>query len=398
MSDSHGAFRILFLSLVCLGIGQSMLFAILPPAADAIGLSPFQVSLIFATSATVWVFMSPRWGRRSDDWGRRPVILIGLLGFGASMALLALMIQVGLWGIWPIAVVYPLMILARCVFALFGSGTGPAAQAYVADRTSISDRTAGVSLVNAAFGLGQTLGPGAGALLAVLGLLAPLYFAAATAVLSALLIWWRLPENGPPLAADEERPPRMSFRDHRVVPFLLVSAALQAVRATTAITLAFFLQAQLSLSATATVQYAGVSFVALAIAGLFTQLVLVQRFKPSARTMMVAGTPFAIAAFVLMVAGSGLAAYLVAQAFLGVGLGLVRPGAAAAASLAVGPKEQGAVAGLTNAIGVVGNIFGPMLGTALFELTPTGPYMLNGALMVLTFGYILTDRRLRAVR
>lgn len=398
MSESRGGFRVLFASLVCLGIGQSMLFAILPPAAGEIGLSAFQVSLIFATSASVWVVMSPRWGRRSDVWGRRPVILVGLLGFGASMALLALTIQIALWQIWPLAVVFPLMILARCIFALFGSGTGPAAQAYVADRTSIAERTAGVSLVNAAFGLGQTVGPGAGALLAAFGLLAPLYFAAATAGLSALLIWWLLPEDRPPVASQDEQAPRMSFRDARVAPFFLVAAALQAVRSTTAITLAFFLQERLSLSASATVQFAGLSFVVLAVAGLFTQLVLVQRFKPTARMMMVYGAPFAIGAFALMVFGEGLGAYLAAQALLGIGLGLVRPGTAAAASLAVGPKEQGAVAGLTNAIGVVGNIFGPMVGTALFELEPTGPYLLNGALMVLTFAYILTNSRVRAVR
>lgn len=398
MVESRRAFRTLFVSLVCLGIGQSMLFAILPPAAGEIGLSAFQVSLIFATSASVWVVMSPMWGRRSDTWGRRPVILIGLLGFGVSMALLAFMIQIGLWHIWPVTVVYPLMILARCVFALFGSGTGPAAQAYVADRTTAEERTAGVSLVNAAFGLGQTVGPGAGALLAVFGLLAPLYFAAIAAGLSALLIWWSLPEDAPPLAVEDQSRERMSFRDSRVVPFFLIAAALQAVRATTAITLAFFLQERLSLTAAETVQYAGASFVVLAIAGLFAQIVLVQRFKPSARTMMVAGTPFAIGSFVLMVIGEGMFAYLIAQALLGVGLGLVRPGTAAAASLAVGPKEQGAVAGWTNSIGVVGNIFGPMLGTALFEFGPTGPYVLNGVLMVLTFAYVLTNARVRAVR
>src|SRR5512147_2702467 len=83
------AFLTLFLCLICVGLGQSMLFAILPPAARSIGLTPFQVSTIFATSAAIWVFVSPMWGRRSDVMGRRPVILIGLLGFAASMVLLA---------------------------------------------------------------------------------------------------------------------------------------------------------------------------------------------------------------------------------------------------------------------------------------------------------------------
>ncbi len=99
-----------------------------------------------------------------------------------------------------------------------------------------------------------------------------------------------------------------------------------------------------------------------------------------------------------MVLGDGLPAYLVAQGLLGVGLGFVRPGTAAGASLSVGPEEQGAVAGLTNALGVVGNLFGPMLGTKLFELDPHGPYVLNAVLMAIAFGYILTNNRIRALR
>ena len=73
------------------------------------------------------------------------------------------------------------------LFAIFGSGTGPAAQAYVADRTSRHDRTAGVALVSAAMGVGETLGPGVGALLAAIDLLAPMYLSAALAVLSAFV-------------------------------------------------------------------------------------------------------------------------------------------------------------------------------------------------------------------
>ena len=76
-------------------MGQSMLFSILPPAAREIGITPFQVSTIFATSASLWVFVSPAWGRRSDRAGRRPVIIIGLLGYALSMALLALVIHIG---------------------------------------------------------------------------------------------------------------------------------------------------------------------------------------------------------------------------------------------------------------------------------------------------------------
>jgi len=392
------AFGLLFGCLVCIGIGQSMLFSILPPAARAIGISPFQVSTIFATSASIWVFVSPMWGRRSDVSGRRMVMLIGLLGYALSMALLATVIKIGTLGLLPPIIIYPLMIASRSVFALIGSGTGPASQAYIADRTSRTERTAGVALVSAAMGLGETVGPGLGAALASIGLLAPIYFSAALAVVSALTIWRFLPEEGPPHAHAAGRPPKMRVGDRRVLPFLLVSTALQSVRATTVITLAFFLQDTLQLTAQQTVRYSGVGFVTLAVSGLFAQLVVVQRFRPSARLMMRVGAVLMVGAFVLFVIGGGFALYSVALMCLGLGLGLVRPGSAAAASLSVEPNEQGSVAGLLGGVAVIGNVFGPMLGTTLYTFARTGPYVLNAVIMIGATALIFRSRRVRLIR
>lgn len=383
---------------MCIGIGQSMLFSILPPAARAIGISPFQVSTIFATSASIWVFISPMWGRRSDVSGRRTVMLIGLLGYALSMALLATVIKIGTLGLLPPIIVYPLLIASRSVFALIGSGTGPASQAYIADRTTRTDRTAGVALVSAAMGLGETVGPGLGAALASVGLLAPIYFSAALAVVSALTIWRFLPEEGPPHTHTTERPRKMRVGDRRVLPFLLVSTALQAVRATTVITLAFFLQDTLQLTAQQTVQYSGVGFVTLAVAGLFAQLVVVQRFRPSARWMMRTGTVLMLAAFLLFIVGGAFAVYVGGLTCLGLGLGLVRPGSAAAASLSVEANEQGSVAGMLGGVAVIGNVFGPMLGTTLYSFARTGPYILNAVIMVAAIALVFSNRRVRLIR
>ena len=399
MPSPHGrALRILFLCLVCIGIGQSMLFSILPPAARAIGITPFQVSTIFATSASIWVFVSPWWGRRSDLRGRRPIILSGLLGYALSMFSLAVVIELGLAKMLPAVAIYPMLIVARSLFALLGSGTGPASQAYVAERTSRTDRTAGVALVSAAMGVGETIGPGVGALLATVDLLAPLYLSAGLAVLSGIMIHRYLPEDGPPHGHAAPRPPRLSFFDARVTPFVLVSASLQAVRATTTITLAFFLQDTLHLSPEQTVRYSGIGFVTMAIAGLIAQLVLVQRLRPTARRMLRLGVPLALVAFVVFIVARSYPAYLAGLVLLGVGLGLMRPGSAAGASLSVEANEQGAVAGLVNGVAVIGNVFGPMLGTSLYAISPIGPYVLNAAIMCVAWSLLFANRRLRHLR
>ena len=395
--EQRRAFRLLFLCLVCTGIGQAMLFAILPPAARELGLSEIQVSTIFVSSATIWVFVSPFWGRRSDVVGRRRIILTGLLGYALSMVLLATTIGLALRHSLPVTLVWPLLIASRCVFALIGSGTGPASQAYVADRTTADERTAGVALVNAAFGLGQTLGPATGAALAVAGLLAPIYFAAALAVVSAVVIWFYLPEGEPVRRADAVVETRLRFHDRRILPFLLLATSVQAVQATTSIMLAFFLQDTLRLRADQTGQLAGLGFMALAGAGLFAQLILVQRFKLTPATMIHAGLPLSLLAFVVISLGPPFAVVVVALAILGVGLGLVRPGNAAGASLSVGPEEQGAVAGMLGAIGVLGNVFGPLLGTGLYSLTPRAPFLLNVAVMAAGLTFSVAHPRLRRV-
>jgi MFS family permease len=398
MPSTHRAsFRFLFLSLACVGIGQSMLFSVLPPASREIGLSPFQVSTVFATSASIWVFVSPWWGRRSDVRGRRPIILVGLLGYALSMLLVALTLQVGLWHVLPAVAVYPALIASRCVFALLGSGTGPAAQAYIADRTTPEERTAGVAFLNAGMGLGETIGPGVGAALAAVGLLAPLYLSASLAVVSALALWRFLPETSPPRHTAEGRGRKLRARDRRVLPFLLVATAMQAVRATTVITFGFLLQDVLGLTAQQTVQYCGVGFVVLAVASVFTQLVLVQRLRPKARVMIQTGVALMLAAFVLFCTGGTFPAYAVSMALLGAGIGLLRPGSAAGASLAVDVDEQGSVAGLVGGVSVIGNVVGPLIGTTIYEIGPLGPYAMNAVIMAAVLAYLLGNRRLRRI-
>jgi hypothetical protein len=105
-----------------------------------------------------------------------------------------------------------------------------------------------------------------------------------------------------------------------------------------------------------------------------------------------------LVAFVLLIVGPTFAVYLSAMMCLGAGLGLLRPGAAAAASLSVGPDEQGSAAGVVGGVAVIGNVFGPMIGTLLYGLARTGPYVFNAALMAGALVVVLSSRRVRGVR
>src|ERR1700690_2429614 len=144
-SERRRAFGILFVSLVCMGAGQTVLFNILPPLSRQLGLSTVQTTSVFAVSAAVWVVTSTYWGRKSDRWGRKPVMLLGLLSFAASFALFASVMLGGLQHWLPAFAIFPLMVVTRSIYGLLGSGTQPASQAYVADRTTPAERRQGVA-------------------------------------------------------------------------------------------------------------------------------------------------------------------------------------------------------------------------------------------------------------
>ena len=385
------AFFLLFCSLIANGIGQTLMFAILPPLARDLGLSEFQVGSIFAISATIWVVSSPFWGRRSDLWGRRPIILIGLLSFGASTIGFATALSIGLTHWFVPTVTFVTLTLTRCIYGLFGSGTYPAAQAYIADRTSFSERTEAIAGLNAAFGLGQAIGPGIGAALIILGAAVPLYFVGVLGFISAAIIWLLLPERSRPHQRKEV--PKLKWNDPRVLPFIIFGVMVGTAGAIPIQTIGFLIGDILNTSVGDTTQLAGVGLMASSIASLFAQFVLVQRFKLTTRFLIRAGTVVALGSNLIFLLAPNYGLIVFALVLSGLGFGMVRPGYAAAASLSVQHHEQGSVAGLTGAAGASGFIFAPLIGNALYGVNPHAPYVLGAVLMAMLAAYALFSRR-----
>jgi MFS family permease len=79
----------------------------------------------------------------------------------------------------------------------------------------------------------------------------------------------------------------------------------------------------------------------------------------------------------------------------GLGFGMLRPGFAGAASLAVSPDEQGAMAGLTGGAGASGFIFAPLIGNSLYAINPALPYILGVALLIALLIYLLRTPALK---
>jgi MFS family permease len=388
------AFVILFVSMICLGAGQTVMFAILPSLARQMGLSEFAATLPFVSSATIWVFTSGYWAKKSDHWGRKPIILLGLSAFGISFALFAATASMGIAKFLPLLVTYPLMIATRSIYGIFGSGAAPAAQAYVADRTTRDERTRGVAGIGAAFGLGTAVGLGAGSVLVVFGLFVPFYFTALTAFASAAAIWLFLPERTAPHLRLERRN-AIRWRDSRIWPFVVYGVGVSTAGAIPIQTIGYLFIDILHYSPADAPQYTAFGLVASSAAGLFAQLVIVQYFKLTARTLIYWGAGIALVSNALFAVGHQFGPLVFALVLSGLGFGLVRPGYSAAASLAVEPHEQGEIAGLVGATSGAGFIFGPMIATGLYRIAPSAPYIFGAVLMAVLYGYALWSPHLR---
>ncbi|MGF1545366.1 MAG: MFS transporter [Parvularculaceae bacterium] len=356
-------------------MGNTILFAVLPPLARSVGLHDFQVLSIFMVSALFWVTFSPIWGRLSDQHGRRRFILMGYAAFAASTTLFALALDAGRRGALAGLALYGSLIAARAAWGLIGSASAAVGQAYIADRTPPSRRASGLAAFTAAFGLGAMLGPAfAGAVASVApqwGPVAPVYAVAGAALCAVVAIAVFLKERTAPTT--RPRAPAMSPLDPRVRGLLILGFAVSvATGAQTQFTTFFYIDriAPPGASETALLEGAGVALSASAGAALFAQLALVRGFNLRPALLMRAG-PIALAlGHVVIAFSTSLGAFAFGALLGGLGAGLAAPGFVGGASLAVTDDEQGAVSGLANAATASSFVVGPPVAYALYALAP----------------------------
>jgi MFS family permease len=378
---------LIFLALFNSILGLSVLFPILGPLGRQLGLSELQVGSLTATYALAQFLGSPYWGRRSEVMGRKPVILRGILGFALTFLAFGVLSQLGLAGRLSGTPLYLSLLAARLVGGLYSSATLPTAQAYVADVTERADRTSGMAMIGAAFGLAVVFGPAIGATLAPFGLLVPVYLSSGIAFLNAIFVALRLPE--PARQARPSEPQDLWPIAAKVWPLLGLGFATTVASVSMEQTVAFYYQDRLALTPTGAARAVGFSLVVYGVVAVLVQGVFVRRAKWPPSRLLRTGVPIAAAGLVVFVFARALPVLIVAMALQGLGQALAMPGVTAALSLGVADQEQGAVAGLNSSAQALGRTLGPILGTGLYELRPEYPYAFGAGLLVVVLGFLL---------
>ena len=355
-------FTTVFIDLVGFGI----VIPVLPFYAEgtAFNATPRTVGLLFASYSVMQLIFSPILGGLSDKYGRRPVLLLSIIGTGIGFLILGLATTI-------------LMLFTGRILDGITGGNISTAQAYIADVTSEENRAKGMGLIGAAFGLGFIFGPAIGGILSGWGIHVPFFFAAALCFANALLLYFTLPET---VTADHPAKNRAgggrSLREvwralkQPKLAFVLVIYFLFIV-AFSIMTTSFSLYTMFRFGYDA--QHTGYLF---AYVGLIAVVIqggligrLVKRFG-ELPLVMVGALCFAISLFAVPFVGpaaGGLAGLLIGGGVFSMGNSLATPALTSLASKSAGAAQQGVVLGVTQSTASLARAVGPTLAAVLIS-------------------------------
>lgn len=387
---------ILFLTIFIAMLGLSVLFPIIAPLSRQLGLSETQAGWFSTAYSLMQFIFSPIWGSRSERVGRKPILIMGLIGFSISFGLFGVFAQMGLNGALTGTALFGLLVASRLIGGMLSSATLPTAQAMMADISDKNNRAAAMGLIGAAFGLGVVFGPGIGALLSGISLTAPIYFSAGLGLVTALVAFLTLPETRQEHHAQAQSGDRRALLTRGAIPlFLAVSALSTLASVGMEQTIGFFVQDTLNLTPAQTARTVGGM---LAIFGVVAAAVQGGAIRPLSKKV----APPTLITVGLLVMGLGM--FLLPQmhsywpitlalAVIGVGSAILSPSLSAALSLSVPANQQGMVAGLNSSALALGRMTGPLISTALYQKVNHGaPYLFSAAVLALLLIWSLISR------
>lgn len=367
----------LFVTVFVDMVGYGIIVPLLPFYAKQYASGALVVGLLGSLYAAMQFACGPVLGGLSDRYGRRPVLLVCLLG--ASLAYLLLGLAASLAA----------LVLA-VVLAGGASGTLATAQAYIADSTTHEDRAKGLGLIGAAFGLGLMAGPVIGGLLSLYSLGAPAYAASGLAFANVVFGYLALPESLPPHL-------------RRSVPIVRLNPVTQLVGVLRMTSIRALLAAVLLLN----LSFAGLVsnfplfsnvrfgwgaaenaffFAFVGVCAVVTQGGLIGRLQPrlgEARLLIGGLTLMALNLALMAIVPAGVLLYPVVG-LLALGAGLAIPSVTSIISNRTPDDTQGRLMGGIQAILSLALILGPALAGLAFDyIGVPAPYLIGAALAAL---------------
>ena len=367
-----GPMAILLIIQFLVMVGFGIVIPILPFFVGKLGGGALSLGIFMSVYSIMQFIFAPIWGRLSDRIGRRPVLLIGLGGYGVTFIMFGMINNLYL------------LIGLRALAGMVSSATLPTTMAYLADITEGIDRSKGMGMLGAAMGLGMVFGPAIGGWLGRYSFSLPFFVAGGLALLLLLFTWTFLPESLKRSNSDVpgRRRPRLTLE---VVNDPLF--ALFAFNFVISFSMAMF-ESTFALFSVAKVGFGpeemGITF---AILGIFAVIVqggligpLVKKFGEA--SLLKSGAVFASLGLILIILSGNVVLLVMSTVVFMVGNSLMTP---TSSSLVTKQNSlgQGASLGFFQSFASLGRVFGPVTGGALFEISMGLPYITGAAFLVL---------------
>lgn len=400
---------ILFLVIVLSTMGFGL---VLPPfifVAQNFGASPMFAAFIVSTFAMGQFFATPVWGKLSDRYGRKPILVFTMLGSAGANALMAVADAQG--DVW-------LLLASRFLTGLM-AGNFAVATAYVADVTTSEKRAQGMGMVGGAISIGFMAGPAIGGLMSgntaeTASLYWPSVAAAVASLLTLLAIVFFLKESLPPeqrtaagsVEQQQARKKSGSFRQIMSRPVLapMVIMGFLVFFASTNFETTFPLWADAGFGWGP--QQVGFSFMWLGFVVMITQMFVVGKVAPvfgegrllqTAVCSYIFGLLF-IAIVPFMFEPPNWKVMMIGITFTAFGSAMFNTAATSWVSKQAGDQERGAVIGFYQSAGWLGRSVGPTVSGFLFQtFGPNSPLYAGALLMAPVFMIVALIRRRHAV-
>lgn len=369
---------VIFMTVFIDLVGFGMIIPLSPYLAQKFGADSFQVGLLMAIYSGFQFLFSPFWGRLSDRIGRRPVLLISLFGSAASHL------------VFGIAGSLTVLFAARAFAGLFGANISTA-MAYIADVTGEKERSKGMGLIGAAFGLGFVCGPALGGIIAIYKAEYVAFAASFICFANLIMAFFVLKESlSPEIRANlKKRGSRVaSFVRAFKVPVLnsLLGISFLTAFGLSAMEASLFLYVKDVFGWSLELASFGFAYVGIAMA--FNQGFLVRRLLPKY------GEPpllfFGTLLFALALLLTGFASHVwmlgVSMTLLALGSGFVNPSVNGSVSLLSEANQQGEAMGVVQSLSALARILGPPIGGYLYAaFAPSAPFYFGGASALVAF-------------
>lgn len=360
--SSKSALLVIFLTVFIDLVGFGMVIPLLPYLAVRYEATSFQVGLLMSIYSGMQFLFSPFWGRLSDRVGRRPIMLLSLLGSSTSYLGFALGGSLAS------------LFISRFFAGLFGANISTA-MACIADVTSEKDRSKGMGLIGAAFGLGFVLGPFLGGILGDVGMQLgsePPFGMNFSALVAAIICFANFILACFVLKESYRKSTNQAKRMGRLR--LLVAYISRPVLGS--LMIAFFLSGLAMANMEATLfllvkdrfgwglKTASFGFAYVGIVMALVQGYLVRKWMPrfGERKMLFFGFPLIILGFLGIGIAQSIWVMAIVITLMALGNGLMHPSLLGTISLTSSADEQGITMGVTQSLASLARILGPALG------------------------------------